>query len=190
MIAGTMARPSRPLLAVRAIALGIGGAAVGLALGSLLVAVVATRVFDFELLTVRSGSMSPAIGPGNLIVVKPVAIDRVEEGEVVLFAAGGDRIPTVHRVAGINEIELHIRDAATGDVDVRTDYRLVTKGDANPAPDLDEVTADRLRGEVWFVAPGAGAITGLPLQNLLLGVAATSLLAWGAWELRIRAMRP
>ena len=126
------------------------------ALGGLLLAVVATRVFDFEVLTVRSGSMEPAIARGDLIVVKPQAIERVNEGDIVLFAAGGDGIPTVHRVVGINEIEFRVTDTATGAVDSSFDYRLVTKGDANPEPDTAEVDASRLRGEVWFTRARRG----------------------------------
>ena len=160
-----------------------------MALAALLVAVIATRLFDYELLTVRSGSMEPAITSGDLIVVKPVAMDTVVEGDVVLFAAGGDGIPTVHRVAGINEVELRISDPATGAVDVQTDYRLVTKGDANEQPDIQEVTAERLLGEVWFTVPGGGAITGLPLQYILLGFAACCVAAWGAWEIRTHRRR-
>jgi signal peptidase I len=165
-------------------ALAIAGTAVGLAFGAMLVAIVATRLFGFEMLTVRSSSMEPAISRGDLIVVRPTAMANVTEGDVVLFAAGGDGIPTVHRVAGINEVELRIRDAATGETDIQTSYRLVTKGDANEQPDIQEVTESQLRGEVWFTVPGAGELTGLPLQWLLLGFAGLSLAAWAAWETR------
>ena len=173
----------------RAQALAVGGTVLGLAFGVLLVALLATRVWDYELLTVRSGSMEPAIARGDLIVVKPAAISEVGEGDVVLFAAGGDGIPTVHRVAGINEVELRVRDAASGTEDVHTDYRLVTKGDANEHPDIQEVTKGQLIGEVWFTVPGGGALTGLPLQWILTGIAACSVLAWGAWELRAQWRR-
>lgn len=161
-----------------------GLAAGGLALGALLVAILATRVFGYELLTVRSSSMEPALGPGDLIVVKPTAIRDIREGDIVLFAAGGDAVPTVHRVAGINEVEFQVRDAATGNVNTSTQYRLVTQGDANELPDIQEVTASDLRGEVWFSIPRAGAVTGMPLQWVLLGCAACVLSAWAVWEAR------
>lgn len=178
--------PRSPTRILRATLLAVGGTAVGLALGALVVAILATRAFDYELLTVRSGSMEPAIARGDLIVVKPTAMRDVSEGDIVLFAAGGDAIPTVHRVAGINEVELRISNPASGADDVHTDYRLVTKGDANSEPDLDEVTRDQFLGEVWFTVPGGGAVTGLPLQYILLGVAGTCVVAWVAWEIRLR----
>lgn len=163
-------------------ALALAGTVAGLLLGTLLVALLATRVFGYELLTVRSASMQPALGPGDLIVVKPVAIEDVSEGDVVLFAAGGDAIPTVHRVAGINEVQLHVRDGASGTTEVQTEYRLVTRGDANEQPDMHEVTRSQLLGEVWFSVPKAGSVAGFPLQWLLFAFAGMSLLAWAGWE--------
>ena len=189
MLVGTLRPVANVSPFVRAVGLAVLGVGVGLLLAGLLLAVIATRVFDFELLTVRSGSMEPAIGRGDLIVVKPVAVDAVEEGDVVLFAAGGDGIPTVHRVVGINEIELRVTDAATGLVESTFDYRLVTKGDANPEPDLAEVDASRLRGEVWFTVPGGGAWSGWPVQYLLFAFAGVSLAGWAAWELAQRRRR-
>ena len=158
----------------------------GLAAGALVAAVVATRFFDFEVLTVSSGSMAPAIESGDLVVVRPVAIDTVETGDVVLFEAGGDDVPTLHRVIGVNEIEIHIRDAATGLVETSTHPRLVTMGDANPAPDSREVTAEQLRGRVWFTVPNAGAVAGAGIVVLFGALLALTVLAWVAWEIVLR----
>jgi signal peptidase len=162
----------------RVLGIGFGALALGLLAGAVVAVVVATRFFGFSVLTVSSGSMAPAIEAGDLIVVRPVAIDTVEEGDVVLFESGGDRIPTVHRVIGINELELQVRDAATGETAVYTDYRLITQGDANDAPDNAEVTAERLQGEVWFRVPNAGALAG---QGIALGFALALGLAIAAW---------
>jgi signal peptidase I len=157
---------------------------VGLLFGALVVAVFATRLFDYQILTVRSDSMAPAIRSGDLIVVKPVSIDRIQPGDVVLFASGGDAIPTVHRVAGINTIELEIRGPGGEQVDVMTEHRLVTQGDANPMPDAGEVTARQLLGQVWFTIPRAGAVVGLPIQGALAGICVLALAAWVVWEVR------
>jgi len=168
---------------VRAGLLALGGGTLGLAFGALLATLVATRVFGFEVLTVQSGSMAPAIEAGDLVVVRPTSIDDVSEGDVVLFAAGGDGVPTVHRVAGINELELRVHNRATGTVDVLTEHRLVTKGDANSAPDQGEIGREDLLGEVWFTVPRAGTVLALPMQYFLFGLAGAVLAAWAAWEL-------
>jgi len=176
-------RSARQLRAARLAALAAAGLIVGLAFGALVVAVLATRLFGYEILTVRSASMEPALRAGDLIVVRPAAIEDIDEGDVVLFTSGGDSVPTVHRVAGVNHLELQVRDPLTGTVDVSTDYRLVTQGDANDLPDPREVTAGELRGEVWFSIPGAGNLTGMPAQRLLFALFGSTLLAWCAWEL-------
>lgn len=147
-----------------------------------------TRLFGFHVLTVDSASMAPALVRGDVIVVKPVPIDRVVDGDVVLFLSGGDRIPTVHRVLGRNEIVTNITDAATGTRRSLTDYRLVTKGDSNPAPDAREVTADRLLGRVWFTMPGAGFFFGLPVQELMFAASAVFLGAFVLWTIGERTL--
>ncbi len=182
------ASPLLPRLG-RAALFSAAGIALGLFFGALLAAIIATRLFDYQILTVRSESMSPAIRAGDLIVVKPVPIDRVEAGDVILFTSGGDGIPTVHRVAGVNTIELHIQDSSGNSVETLVQHRLVTQGDANPLPDASEVSAGDLRGEVWFTIPGGGLIAGLPLQIVLGAIALSTSVAWLAWEVsrRVRA---
>jgi len=178
--------PARPLRVFQLTLSALGAAVLGLAIGAVIVALVATRLFDFRVLTVSSGSMAPAIAAGDLVGVRPVSIDKVHEGEVVLFTTGRDEVPTLHRVIGINEIELQLVDRATQEVEVLSQFRLVTKGDANPVADTGEVTADDLRGRVWFAIPNVGALGGaglLIVSGLLLAIAA---LAWAIWEVSLR----
>ena len=189
MAIAALARPLLPARLLRGIALGVLAGVLGLAIGAVLLAIVATRLFAYNVLTVSSGSMSPALHNGDLIVVRPAAIDSLSAGDVVLFEAGGDRIPTVHRVVGINDVETRITDRSTGAVSTTHDYRLVTKGDANPAADGREVTADRLRGEVWFSIPHAGALGNAGIAavlGIIFGVVATG---WAGWEIAIRLRR-
>lgn len=174
-----------PRLARSAVIAGAGIAS-GLALATLLLALIATRFFDFQVLTVRSDSMAPSIGSGDLIIVKPVTIDDVQAGDVVLFASGGDAVPTVHRVAGINTVDIQLRGRDGTIANTLTEHRLVTQGDANPLPDASEVTAANLQGEVWFTIPNGGAIAGLPLRLVLFGFAASITAAWLGWELTSR----
>jgi len=154
--------------------------------GVVLVTLVATRLLGFQLLTVASDSMAPAINAGDLVIVRPVAIDTVDEGDIVLFEAGGDSVPVVHRVIGINEVELQLRHPATGSVESTTARTLITRGDANPAPDNGEVEADDLRGEVWFRVPGAGAVAGRSMVLVSAAALGLSLAAWLAFEVALR----
>ena len=178
----TRARLSRPL----ALAAGL---VAGAALGLLVVALLSMRLLGFQALTVASDSMAPALKTGDLIIVKPVNIGSVDPGDVVLFASGGERIPTVHRVLGVNEYETLIRDGAEGKPTRFMDYGLVTGGDANPAPDAREVSAEQLMGTVWFTVPGGGALAGLPINTAFLGLAIAVVAVWMVWEIRSRRER-
>ncbi len=171
---------------VRRAAMVLAAILSGLLLGAILVAGLAGRLFDYRVLTVTSDSMAPAIRAGDLIIVRPLGIDAVRPGNIVVFHAGGDSIPTVHRVVGINEVELVIRDPSGTELERITERRLLTKGDNNPAPDPGEVTAASLVGSVWVTVPRLGMVAGLPLQYASLALAAATLCAWAAWELRRR----
>ena len=155
-------------------------------LGAAVLAVIATQIFGFRLLTVSSDSMSPAFGEGDIIVVRPVAIQAVSVGDVVLFEGGGDDILTVHRVVGINEVVTNLTSRSTGEQKVLTDYRLVTQGDANPALDAGEVTATRLRGRVWFSFQNPLSTRGVPFQMQLFALAGVAGSVWVAWEIAAR----
>ncbi|MCA9829180.1 MAG: signal peptidase I [Dehalococcoidia bacterium] len=187
-IAFEAAQPRRSLVpgSLRIAGVATGALVLGAIVGAILLALIATRFFDFHVLTVTSGSMAPAINSGDLIVTRPVAIGEIEEGDIILFQSGGDRIPTVHRVIGINEVELQLIDRATGTTEVSVDHRLLTMGDANPAPDSGEVTADRLLGEVWFEVPAAGAIAGRGIVLIFAVVLGVAIAAWASWEIAIR----
>ncbi|MEZ4492903.1 MAG: signal peptidase I [Dehalococcoidia bacterium] len=161
----------------------------GLLLGGAIVVLLATRLFGFAVVTITSDSMSPAIRSSDIVVVRPAAIDDISAGEIVLFTQGGDRVPTLHRVVGINEVETRVTSRSTGEETVLLDYRLVTQGDANPAPDASSVSRDELRGELWFRIPAAGWLQGMPVQGLMFLVAGVFGLGWCAswWRGRRRA---
>jgi signal peptidase I len=119
---------------------------------------------------VASGSMTPQIQVGDLLVADRTPAADVEVGEVVLFKdpSEPDRMLS-HRVTKIND-----------------DGSLVTKGDANPTADLMPVPTENVIGvaklripwigypSVWF---GNGNY-GLVLLTLLGLAVATALAVW------------
>lgn len=120
---------------------------------------------------VLSGSMEPAISPGDSVLVADVSPDAVERGDVITFATG-EPAPTTHRVVDVVE---------------RTDgVAFRTKGDANPQPDGRLVTPDRLRGEVVAVIPLVGYVLRFGAtphgRLLLLGVPVGLLVVSEAWS--------
>ena len=108
-----------------------------------LVAVVAALLAGLRPFVVRSGSMAPAIGVGDVVVTRPVHPAELGAGEVVTFRdpSRSDALVT-HRV-----------------VDVRRDgdqYSFVTKGDANTGTEQWSVAADGTVGARTLRIPNAG----------------------------------
>lgn len=90
---------------------------------------------------VRSGSMAPALRPGDLVFYQPGGAAR--PGRIIL-ADDPNRPGQLlsHRV-----------------VDVRPDGSLITRGDANPSPDGSPVAPDAVHGQGRLVVPYIGLLT-------------------------------
>lgn len=148
------------------------GAAV---IGLLAMPTIAKNQLGIGVTTVLTGSMRPAIDPGDLVVTSTSAASTIGVGDVVVVDSGGTAI--AHRVVEarpINGVE-----------------RLTTKGDANNAIDTDPVmvspTAEVPR-VIWRI-PGIGsplAYLGSPDAQRL---AMTLLLGANLFALALFALR-
>jgi len=95
---------------------------------------------------VLTASMTPAIAPGDVVIVDAVPARDVRVGDVIVFEQqAGDPIPITHRVIAVDR-----------PVDAPPEFR--TKGDANEDADLTPVTPDRLVGRVAFTIPLIGHV--------------------------------
>ena len=117
--------------------------------------------------TVLTGSMRPAIDPGDLVVTQVTQAAAVVTGDVVVVTSGKEQV--AHRVVEIRPLNgLN---------------RLTTKGDANPTIDIDPVMLSSAAGVprviwripnigmtlAWLVSPDAQrlAVTLLIGANLM-----------------------
>jgi signal peptidase I len=109
---------------------------------ALVLGVGAARLLGYSAFVVTSGSMSPSIAVGSLIVVQSARPESVSVGQVITYALP-DRIVT-HRVEAISEQDGHLA--------------FVTRGDANDVSDpwLAEPQGDI--GAVRVTVPLAGFI--------------------------------
>ena len=144
-------------------------------LGAVLVAavtlIVVPKATGARPLTVLSGSMSPTYAPGDVVVVRPAATDKLGIGDVITFqASSGDPALTTHRITGV----------VLGD----QGRAYVTRGDANGAADPRPVTAAQIRGEVWYSLPHVGRAavwaSGGALRSVL-DAGAVALLVYGGY---------
>jgi signal peptidase len=96
---------------------------------------------NIKFMIVQSGSMTPAIKTGSLVMVKP--IDDYKIGDVITFGPiTKTKAPTSHRIYDIKVNEGKII--------------YITKGDANDTPDTREVPKSEVLGKVLFDIPYLG----------------------------------
>ena len=97
-----------------------------------------------QFLTVLSGSMSPQIKAGDMVVVaKGVEARDIEKGDIISYAQGENYV--THRVTGV--------------VKENNEISFRTKGDANDGEDAGTVASSGLVGKVIFTIPAAGYFT-------------------------------
>ncbi len=111
--------------------------------GALVLAAVVTGTTcwlqGYRLYVIHTGSMEPALMPGDVIVDAPAGSDY-RRGEVLTFRHSDTAADVVtHRVAGI-----------------RSDGRILTKGDANRSADAWRIRPDQVRGRTVAVLPWLG----------------------------------
>ena len=96
---------------------------------------------NYKLMVVQSGSMEPAIKMGSIVVVKPA--DDYKIGDIISFGRVTEtKGPTTHRIYDIKVAENKVF--------------YITKGDANNAPDQEEVPKREIIGKVLFSVPYIG----------------------------------
>lgn len=120
-------------------------------------------VFGFTPLTVVSGSMSPEIKTGDMVIVKN-GNRNIKTGDVVTYRLEGMLI--THRVKNISE---------ENDIEV-----FITKGDANNREDYKAVERSQILGKCVFKIPMGGyiraSLRGLPGILIVFGLVAISLM--------------
>jgi signal peptidase len=105
---------------------------------------------------VLTASMTPAIAPGDVVIVADRDPATIGEGDVITFTRGDNEIPVTHRVTAIVE-------SASG-------VAFETKGDANSDPDASFVPASNVVGTVILTIPYIGYV--IQFTNTPYGFAA------------------
>ncbi len=99
------------------------------------------RVLGYQIYTVISGSMEPAVPTGSLAYVSGAEAEEIEEGEIIAFYGGRQSTAIItHRVVENNTLE----------------GEFTTKGDANEKEDLSPVPYEEFIGKVAYTIPKLG----------------------------------
>ncbi|MCD4535089.1 signal peptidase I [Nocardioides sp. cx-169] len=114
---------------------------------TLLVALVVPRLAGATPYVIETGSMTPSLPPGTLIVVKPVPVAELAAGDVITYQiSSGDPTVVTHRI-----IEQG--------VDMTGQPRWRTQGDANDVADEGFVLPVQVQGKQWYAVPYLGYVT-------------------------------
>ncbi len=144
------------------------------AIGALLVVPKAT---GGAALTVLTGSMRPALAPGDVAVVRGITADQVcsqvSVGQIITYLpAPGSPDLVTHRVVGLS----------VGDYPDGAACQLVTRGDANSTVD-DPVSPAQVRGVLMYRVPTVGLVRGWVGEHAqtVMIAAALAAIAYGLW---------
>ena len=103
-----------------------------------------TGLLGFQPSIIASGSMRPALDVGDIVITIQTPPNKIRVGDIIQYWREGEPAPTIHRVIEISQTE-----GAT---------YIVTKGDANPAPDEPIITTRPL-GKVVLIIPKLGWVS-------------------------------
>ena len=100
--------------------------------------------FGYKFYDILTGSMSPTINPGSLIIVKEIDDKEINEGDIITFKGNSTSDVTTHRVVEVIEESEGIK--------------FQTKGDANDVLDPILINGNLLVGKVVFNIPYIGKL--------------------------------
>jgi signal peptidase len=113
--------------------------------GAVVVLTVLPKATHAQAMTVLTGSMTPDIPVGSIVLVRPVDPGTLHVGDVATYQKEPGRAEYItHRIVEI--------DTSTSPTS------FVFKGDANRGADVDPVPATAIRGKVWFHVAYLGAL--------------------------------
>lgn len=101
-------------------------------------------LFGYKFYNVLTGSMSPTINPGSLIIVKKMDSNEINEGDIITFKGSSTSNLTTHRVVEV--------------IEKNNNIKFQTKGDANDVLDPMLVDEGLLVGKVVFNIPYMGKV--------------------------------
>ena len=163
---------SRLRAAFRAIGTGAAAALLVLLVGIGLAVSVVPAATGSMTLTVLSSSMEPSLPAGTLIVVRPVPPADIVPGSVPTYQLkSGEPTLVTHRVTQ----RMLLADSSPV---------FITKGDANPQPDLQPVRQVQVKGVVWYAIPQVGWVATLlagDLRAVVVSVLVGGLLLYAVW---------
>lgn len=126
------------------------------------------ELFGYKAFVILTGSMSPSIEPGDLVIVKDIPANEIKIDDVITFGSNKDNI-TTHRVKEI------INDDS---------LKFITQGDANNIQDASPVEFRNVLGKVIRVIPNVGTSIKYIQENIIKIILITIIAIFGVAIIR------
>jgi len=139
----------QPVGVGRAIWQVLSAALLTMAVGIAVAVYLIPRMLGGDSLVINSGSMLPALAPGDIVAVRAIEPHQIAMGDIVTYSTQNALI--THRVIGVG---------AQGN-----GATIITQGDANNAADAP-ILAEQVRGKVIYTLPMLGMVTGWLRGNI------------------------
>lgn len=168
-----MATGAGPTFATRCF--DVAGLVLTVGLSMLLLAVLGGAMLNLQAAVVRSGSMTPTIAQGAVVISESVPVASLRPGDVITRPAEGSNGTVTHRLV-----------SATREGD---QYRMQTRGDANETSETWTIPADARLQRVRWVVPSVGDAVSLLRSNVAIAVGAVVVVGLLIAALRIPRRR-
>lgn len=110
-------------------------------------------ILGYKFYNVLTGSMTPTINVGDLVVIKDINPNEVKVGDIITFKSENTDNITTHRVKEVLNT---------------SGIEFVTKGDANNVEDPNAVESKYLVGKAVRVIPKVGNVTNFIEKNIIM----------------------
>ncbi len=123
------------------------------------------KLAGYKFMYVLTGSMSPSVKAGDMIVTRTVDVKDLKEGDIITFRTVDNTLIT-HRILRVNE-----------------DGSFITKGDSNNVEDIDlKAHRENIVGRYFFKIPKGGYIIKFiqsPIGLIIFIFIPAIMLIWG-----------
>lgn len=135
-------------------ALDAAGLVLTVVMSVVLLAVLGGAMLGLQAAVVRSGSMTPTIAQGSVVVSESVPVTSLRPGDVITRPAEGPSEPVTHRLVSTTR--------------QGNELLVQTRGDANQSGETWTVPADASIQRIRWVVPSIGQAIALLRSNLVL----------------------
>jgi signal peptidase I len=151
---------------------------------------VGMQLLGFEFYKIRTTSMEPSFGAGDVVAVKTTPIHKIGPGDIIAFHSPAFAEPVVHRVSRVQSdpdiysIYQNEKGEIIGQKWTWSQRIFWTKGDNNEGEDLTTVTDENVLGEMKFVVPFPfNLVVTLIGQSALFALGIGAIVIYVLWEI-------